>query len=44
MTDWGGQSFRIILVILEEFIVVLDCVISGIEEICVRCRSVDELI
>ena len=29
---------------LEEFIDILDCVISGIEEIFVRCTSVDKVI
>ena len=32
------------MVRLDEFLNVLDCVISGIEDVCVRCRSVDEVI
>ena len=44
LTDWGGWRFRIGVVRLEGFLDVLDCVIIGIEEICGRCRSVDEVI
>ena len=44
LTYWGGWRFRIGLVRLEECLDVLYCVISVIEEMCVRCRSVDEVI
>ena len=37
LTDWGGWRSRIGVVILEECIGVLDCVIRGIQNICVRC-------
>ena len=42
LPDWGGQRFWIGVMSLEEYLDVLDCVISGIEEICVRCRTVNE--
>ena len=29
---------------MDEFIDVLACFISGIEDVCVRCRSVDKVI
>ena len=44
LTKWVGQRFRIGVFRLEEFRVVPDCLISGIEDICVRCRSVDKVI
>ena len=42
LTHGGGQRFWIGVMSLEEYLDVLDCVISGIEEICVRCRTVNE--
>ena len=44
LTDRGGWRFRIGVVRLEECLDVLDCVIRGIKDICVRCRSVDKVI
>ena len=44
LTDRGGWRFRIGVVRLEECLDLLDCVISGIKDICVRCRSVDKVI
>ena len=44
LTKWVGQRFRIGVFRLEEFRVVPDCLISGIEDICVRCRSVEKVI
>ena len=44
LTYWGGWRSRIGVVILEECIGVLDCVIRGIQNFCVRCRNVEELI
>ena len=43
-TCLGGRMFRIVVVRLYEFLDVIDCVIRVIEEIFVRCRSVDEAI
>ena len=31
------------MVILEECLDAIDCFISGIHKICVRCRNVDEI-
>ena len=44
LTDWGGKRFRIGVARLEECLDVIDFVISGIENICVMCRDVDEVI
>ena len=44
LNDWGGQKFRIRVVILEECLGLLDSAISDIEDICVRCRSVEKVI
>ena len=38
------MRFRIGVVSMDEFFDVIDFVISGIEEICVRCRNVDEVV
>ena len=43
MTDWGGQRSRIGVVSLEESLDVIDCFISNIQNICVRCRNVDKV-
>ena len=43
MADWGGQRSRIGVVSLEETLDVIDCFISGIQNICVRCRNVDKV-
>ena len=43
-TNWCGQRSRIGVVILEECINVVDCVISSIHKICVMCRNFNEVI
>ena len=40
----GSWIFRIGVVSLDKFLDVLDCVISGIEEMSIRCRCADEVI
>ena len=44
MTDWGGGWSWILVVILEEFLNVIDCFIRSIQKICVMCGNVDEII
>ena len=44
MTDWGGQRSRIGVVSLEECLNVINCFVSSIYNIYVRCRDVDEVI
>ena len=41
---WGGRRFSIVVVRLEEFLDLIYCVISGIEDICIRYRRSEELI
>ena len=44
MSDWGRHSSRIGVVSLEEYLDVLGCFRSGIQEISVTCRDIDKVI
>ena len=44
LTVLCGRRFRIGVARLEELLDALDCIIGSIKDICVRYRSVDELI
>ena len=44
LNNWGSRRYRIGVEILEESLDVIDCFISCIQNICVRCRNVDEVI
>ena len=44
LTAWCGWRFRIDVEKLEECLYVLDFFIISNEDICVSCRSVDEII
>ena len=41
LTDWGGRRSSIVVVSLEEFLDVLDCIIISIQDIFVSCRNVE---
>ena len=44
ITDWCGQSSRIVVVDLEEFRNVMDGIISSVYNMCVGFSNVDEII
>ena len=44
MNGWGGRRSRIVVVILEEFRDEIDFFIRSVQNICVMCRNVDEVI
>ena len=44
MTGWGGWRSRIVVVSLEECLGVIYFFIISVQNICVRCSNVDDII
>ena len=42
--SWGGWRSSIVVVVLEECHYIIGSLISSAQDICVRCRHVDEII